>query len=273
MSIPGRKLLRHWFWILMFRFPKLRVQLTRLLLPAREIDVEIFGAPLHISTRDEIGVWRAAKIAEENVIFRDEAASLLNLALLLRPGDVFIDVGANVGLYSSALSRYRHLFPETKFVAIEANPTTAERLRKSIANSEVTVLNIGASDRATQLAFEPGVTSGVFKVAASGRTDGITNIPCERLDALALPTGDLVMKIDVEDHELPVLEGASRLFNEERVKVIYLDGYGNDTIPQLLRDRGFMLFDGRTLKKCTTDVPEFSLLAVHRTRLNQSDAD
>lgn len=269
MSFPGKKLLRHWFWVLMFRYPKLRVQLTRTLLPDREVDIEIFGAPLHISTRGEIGLWRAAKLAEENVIFRDEAASLLNLALLLQPGDVFVDIGANVGLYSSVLSRYGNVFPATQFVAIEANPGTAMRLRQSVRDAQVTVLNVGASDRAAELAFETGVTSGVFKVAASARADGATTIACERLDALALPEGDLVLKIDVEDHELPVLEGASRLFEQARIKVVYLDGYKGDQIPTLLRDRGFELFDGRTLTRCDRHVPEFSLLAVHRTRLHR----
>ncbi len=222
------KLLRHWFWILMFRFPKLRVRLTRLFLPERELDVQIFGAPLRISTRDEIGLWRAARIADENVIFRDEAASLLNLALLLRPGDVFVDIGANVGLYSSVLSRFANVSPETKFVAIEANPGTAGRLRHSLAGGAVSVLNIGASDRATELSFQTGVTSGVFKVATNGAdASSLTKIRCERLDALPLPAGDLVLKIDVEDHELPVLEGAAGLMGEARVKVIYLDGYGS----------------------------------------------
>jgi FkbM family methyltransferase len=267
MNFPGRSRLRHWFWILMFRYPRLRIQLTRLFVPARELDVQIFGAPLHISARDEIGLWRAAKMADENIIFRDEAASLLNLALLLRPGDVFVDVGANVGLYSSVLSRYRSLFPETKYVAIEANPDTARRLQQSVAGREVTVMNLGASDRATELAFEPGVTSGVFKVADPGQTNGATKISCERLDALPLPEGDLVVKIDVEGHELPVLKGASRLFEEQRIKVVYLDGYSSQEIPSLLRDYGFDFFDGRTLARCPTDVPDFSLLAVHRTRL------
>jgi len=267
MSFPGQKHLRHWFWIVMFRFPRLRVQLTRMFMPAREVDVQIFGAPLHISTRDEIGLWRAARAAEDNVIFRDEAASLLNLALLLRPGDVFVDIGANVGLYSSVLSRYRNLFPETKLVAIEANPGTAERLRKSLASTEVAVLNIGASDRAAELGFATGVTSGVFKVAGTSKGHGLTNIRCERLDALTLPPGDLVLKIDVEDHELPVLRGAERLFEERRIKVVYLDGYGSAEIPTFLRQHGFELFDGRSLAPCVRDVPEFSLLAVHTSRL------
>ena len=272
MSLRGGKLLRHWFWIVMFRYPRLRTRLTKLVMPEREVDVQIFGAPLHINTREEIGLWRAAQIADRNIIFRDEAASLLNLAFLLQPGDVFIDIGANVGLYSSALSRYANLFPSTKFIAIEANPATAIRLRKSLSHSQVNVMNIGASDTATELAFVRGVTSGVFKVASPAHEGEVTKVSCNRLDALALPAGDLVFKIDVEDHELPVLEGASRLLEENRIKVIYLDGYSSAAIPGLLRQHAFALFDGRTLAPCDRDVPDFSLLAVHRSRLQQTNA-
>lgn len=268
MSFPGKKTLGHLFWVTMFRYPKLRTALTRLLVPSREMDIQIFGAPLHINTRDEIGLLRAARSAQGNIIFRNEAASLLNLALLLQPGDVFVDIGANVGLYSSVLARFRHAFPASKFIAIEANPDTAERLRRSLADTDVEVLNIGVSDRATELAFTKGVTSGVFKVAPPDQRDGLVNIRCERLDALPLPPGDLVLKIDVEEHELPVLEGAARLFDEQRVKVVYLDGYSGKNIPDLLRAEGFTLFDGRTLAPCPEAPPEISLLAVHGTRLS-----
>lgn len=267
MSFPGKKFLGHWFWTLMFRYPKLRIFLTRLFVPSREADIQIFGAALHINTREEIGLWRAARSAENNIILRHEAATLLNLAMVLQPGDVFIDVGANVGLFSSVLSRYRHLYPASKFIAIEANPETAQRLRRSLAGSDVEVLNVGASDKAMELAFTSGVTSGVFKVAPEGQRDGLINIKCERLDALPLPVGDLVLKIDVEEHELPVLNGAAQLFDQERIKVVYLDGYGNNAIPELLRSKGFALFNGQTLEACPTVAPDFSLLAIHRSRL------
>jgi FkbM family methyltransferase len=271
MSFPG--LLRRWFWVVMFRFPRLRVWLTRILIPDRDVDVQIFGAALRINTREEIGLWRAAKFAEGNIVFRDEGASLLNLALLLRPGDVFVDVGANVGLYSSVLARYRSLFPENKFIAIEANPATAKRLRHSVAGHDVAVMNIGASDRAIDLSFEPGVTSGVFRVSSSPNGKSLTNVHCQRLDALELPPGDLVLKIDVEGHELPVLNGAAGLFATGRVKAVYLDGYESKEIPGFLQKEGFVLFDGRTLARCTTTLPEFSLLAVHQSRLTHSHGE
>jgi FkbM family methyltransferase len=270
MNFPGKKKLRHWFWVLAFKYPRFRIVLTRLLVPSRETRVQIFGADLCINTREEIGLWRASRMAEENVIFRDEAASLVNLALLLQPGDTFVDVGANVGLYSSILSRFHNVFPQSSCVAIEANPETAVRLRQSVRQGGVTVLNIGVSSQRGELHFEPGVTSGVFKVAAAPGAKGAVQIQCDALDALSLPPTDLVVKIDVEEHELQVLEGAKQLFAAGRIKVIYLDGYTGSAIPDFLRQKDFVLFEGRTLRRCDEAPPAYSLLGIHRTRLLQS---
>ena len=270
MNFPGKRWLRHWFWVLAFKYPRFRVALTRLLVPARNIDIQLFGARLHINTREEIGLSRAARMAHENVIFRDEVASLLNLALLLQPGDTFVDVGANVGLYTSVLSRFRNVFPQTKFIGIEPNPTTAARLRKTVACNGATVLNVGASDRPTHLSFSSGVTSGVFKVADSTAARGTVSIRCEPLDSLPLGEGDLVLKIDVEEHEWPVLQGAAGLFQNQRIKVIYLDDYSDRRIPDFLRQRGFTLFDGHTLRSCDAEPPR-SFLGIHQTRLPKTD--
>lgn len=267
MSFPGRNLAVHLFWKTVGRFPFVRVWLTRLFVPSREMDIQLFGAPLRINSREEIGLARAGRQSHHNVIFRDEVATLLNLCLLLQPGDVFVDIGANVGLYSSILSRFANAYPESKFIAIEPNPQTASRLRESVRNAPVTVLNLGVSDRESELAFQGGITSGVFKVVESGHA-GATMVRCQKLDSLAIPEGDLILKIDVEEHELQVLTGAEELLKSGRVKVVYLDGYGSELIPPLLRRHGFRFFDGRTLARSESDVPPWSLLAIHETRLS-----
>lgn len=264
MTFPGRRLLRHWWWKIAFKYPRLRIALTHLLIPSRDTDIELFGARLRINTREEIGLWRAANMAEGNIVFRDEVASLVNIALLLRPGDTFVDVGANVGLYSSTLARLAAVFPNTNFIAIEPHPETAQRLQASAGN-RVTVLNIGASDAPGELGFASGVTSGVFKITAADSAQ--MRIRCERLDALDLPAGDLVLKIDVEGHELPALRGATALFDAERVKIVYVDGYSDETLPAFLQERGFSLFHGRTLQRCQTEALRDSLLAIHLSRL------
>jgi FkbM family methyltransferase len=264
MNFPGKKRLRHWWWIVAFKYPRLRSFATRLLIPRRRIDIQLFGATLCIDTREEIGLWRAARMADDNVVFRDEIASLLNLALLLRPGDTFVDVGANVGLYSSVLSRLRNVSADVSYVAIEPNPQTAERLRESVGDA-VQVFNVAVSDHSGDLGFSSGVTSGVFRVSSAEVAE--IKVRCERLDALPLPQSDLVVKIDVEGHELPVLRGAARLFDEQRVKVICIDGYSDETIPDFLRQRGFALYHGRTLIPCGQKAPRDSLLAIHGSRL------
>jgi FkbM family methyltransferase len=266
MSFPGRNYAVHLFWKTVGRFPIVRVWLTRLFVPARDMDMQLFGAPLRINSREEIGLARAGRQSTHNVIFRDEVASLLNLSLLLQPGDVFVDIGANVGLYSSILSRFANAFPNSKFVAIEPNPQTASRLRESVRNSPVTVLNLGVSDREGELAFKRGITSGVFKVVPAGDADA-TMVRCQKLDSLPIPQGDLVLKIDVEEHELQVLHGGEELLKSGRVKVVYIDGYSSELIPPLLRRHGFRFFDGRTLAPSGDEAPPYSLLAIHETRL------
>lgn len=267
MSIPGRDFAMHLFWKTVFRFPWVRLWLSRLFVPARDMDIQLFGAALRINSREEIGLARAARQSIHNVIFRDEVASIINLALLLQPGDVFVDIGANVGLYSAMLGRFSQVFPSTTFIAIEANPRTSDRLRQTVKDMHIEVLNVGVSDREDELAFEPGVTSGVFKVVESEKPGSTTRVGCQKLDSLPIPEGDLIVKIDVEGHELQVLNGAEELLTSERLKVIYLDGYSSQLIPPLLRRHGFEFFDGRTLARSGAVAPPYSLLAIHRTRL------
>ena len=266
MNFPGRNFARHLFWVMVGRFPAVRVWLTRLFVPSRDFDIQMFGATLRINSREEIGLARAARQSTDNIIFRDEVATLLNLALLLQPGDVFVDIGANVGLYSSILSRFANAYPESRFVAIEPNPETVQRLRESVRNAPVTILNVAISDNESELAFQRGITSGVFKVAEPGQPIEAV-VPCQKLDSLPIPDGNLILKIDVEEHELQVLNGAEELLKSGRVKVVYLDGYSSNLIPPLLQRHGFKFFDGRTFTRSEHEVPPYSLLAIHHSRL------
>jgi len=140
------------------------------------------------------------------------------LARRLRPGDVFIDVGAHVG-YHSLLSA-RIVGPSGKVVAVEASPRIFTRLKENLALNcadNVVALNVAASD-------SPGQ---VQVYAATRRNTGETTIMRERqtlfgergfrpegvvpaapLDAM-VQSSDLarakIVKLDVEGAEGPVL--------------------------------------------------------------------
>lgn len=252
----------------MNRNPRFRRLLVRLFVRGGEQDISLFGATLRIERRAELGYLKAFECAQRTIVFRDEAAPLLNLALSLQSGDTFLDLGANVGLYSAVLARAVRFLPGVRFYAFEPCPETAARLRASVCGLPVEVFELGLSDHNGEITFCEGASSGVFSPLQDHSEFQIPTktriIPVARLDSLPIAGDSLVMKIDVENHERQVLEGAEGLFRAGRVKVVYVDGFKNKEIPDWLSERGFTLFEGRTGQPGR---PDYSLLAVHKTRM------
>jgi FkbM family methyltransferase len=242
--------------------PWLHTLLIRVLLPDVDVPVELFGSRLVINKRKEAGYWRAYRAARSSPVLWNETGCLLSLALVLEPGDTFVDVGANVGLFSSTLARFRQIQPSGRFYAFEANPNTAGRLRRSVPAGEVDVFDLAVSDQNRMLTFVTGSTSLTFGVAESGGalqfSKRTVQVAARRLDEMDIQGSSLVLKIDVEAHERQVLEGAAGLFEAGRVKAVYLDDYADPGVLEFLIQRGFSLFDGRSL----SPGPSSNLLAI-----------
>ena len=77
---------------------------------------------------------------------------------------------------------------------------------------------------------------------------------------MAIKGNSLVLKIDVEGQEKQVLDGATDLFKSQRIKAVYLDGYKDNEVEVFLKNYGFILLDGKSLKPTTGGL--FSLLAI-----------
>ncbi|HWB59833.1 MAG TPA: FkbM family methyltransferase [Chthoniobacteraceae bacterium] len=248
-----------------FTRPKLRRAVTRLLEGEREVEVSLLGAKLRVHSVKEHGYLRSSRLAKNSALFRDEAPVLLNLAALLADGDTFVDIGANVGIYSLTLARMRALLPKTKFYAFEANPDTFSRLAAHAREMGVVAHNIALSDHEGTLQFVAGAVSHVFTTvdnATSYSLAGETSaVPCKRLDQFDIAGDSLILKIDVEGQEKAVLDGASQFFVKKRVKAVYLDGCKEQAaVEDFLRGHGFAFLEGRTLAPTQGGV--FSLLAL-----------
>jgi FkbM family methyltransferase len=138
-----------------------------------------------------------------------EADVMKLLAGTLRQGDVFVDVGANVGFHTVLAAQL--VGPTGKVFALEPAPWALELLRANLWRSGVdaTVLPIAASDTAgrVRLALDAGHRSGAH-LTESAEGAEVDAVP---LDA-ALPGIVVdVLKVDVEGAEPLVLRGARAL--------------------------------------------------------------
>lgn len=262
MSFLHSRFARWIGWKYLLKHPKLRLWLTRRLVKDRDLTIELFGSRLCVNTIKEIGYVNAHEVAKASMVTRDELGSVLSLAVLLEPADTFVDIGANVGLYSTLVGRLRLAKGGHPYYAFEANPDTFQRLEKTLAGTATKAVCAAISDRDGYLEFSDGATSGVF---AATHNDGgsqaaanLKKIECRRLDSFDISGDSLVLKIDVEGHEWQVIKGAHRFFENNRVKAVYLDGFDSEEIEPYLRGRGFLPFDGRTMVSPPTQT--FSIL-------------
>jgi FkbM family methyltransferase len=199
---------------------------------------------------------------------------LITLSMIVRSGDTFLDIGANVGLFSSVLSRVRNIASDVKFYAFEANPDTAERLDQTLSGTDVTIVNYAISDADGELQFCDGTTSAVFapvQHATQFNIESGRSVTCKRLDSLDITGNSLILKIDVEGHEMEVIAGAEKFFETNRVKAVFVDGYSDPLVPLHLVERGFKLFDAHTLA-IVNENPPHSIVALHRNWLQTNDA-
>ena len=247
--------------------PKLRRLVTRLLEGDHTADVKLLGATVRVNSIKEHGYLRASRMAARSSLWQDETAVIINVASIFRDGDTFVDIGANVGIYSLTLARLHRLLPKTRFYAFEANPDTFSRLTAHTEALGIQAFNLALSDHNGSLEFFSGAVSHVFTSVATASSYSITDarvtVPCRTLDAMNLVGNSLILKIDVEGQEKAVLDGAAGLFQAGRIKAVYLDGYDDKTIEVFLAAQGFALFNGRTLEPTTGG--EFSLLAIKAT--------
>jgi FkbM family methyltransferase len=243
--------------------PRLRRVVTRLLYGSGDARVALAGAELVVNRALENGYARAAALCQNSSLLRDELPVLITLANLAGPGRTFVDVGANVGLFSVVFSRFTRIYPDFRVVSFEVDPRTFERLQVNALEHGFQAIRCALAAEAGARSFVRGAVSHVTTVQEKASS---YNLPAETfdaevraLDSFDLP-GTLIVKIDVEGQELEVLRGARRLLASGRVAAVYLDGYGDPHCFELLRATGFELFDGRTLVAATTET--FALLAL-----------
>jgi FkbM family methyltransferase len=148
---------------------------------------------------------------------------------LVRPGNVCIDVGANIGSHTLVMAFAAG--PTGRVIAVEPHPAIAEKLLENIALNHlanVAVVNAALSDSdgtATLYTFEDGspnqAQSGLRPTQGNGPTIQVRTLTGRTLvEAARIGSCDLI-KIDVEGHEMVALRELAPVIEAHHPSLIF----------------------------------------------------
>ena len=157
----------------------------------------------------------------------------------IRPGDLVVDIGANIGEFSVYAAN-----AGARVIAIDPDPFTFERLRANTAGREVTLINKGLWEKPCTLRFN--ISSHNADGSFVNPSDTYVEIEADTLDNVLVdhPGRIRFIKADVEGAEPELLRGGIETL--KRTEFIAVDcgaeRQGQFTDKQceaLLRDTGF----------------------------------
>lgn len=168
---------------------------------------------------------------------------------LLRPGEHFLDVGANVGSYTVLAGGA----VGARVTAVEPVPATYQHLQRNVALNELGerahCWQLGLSEQPGELRFSSGLDT-VNHVLAEGEDLPAVTVPVVRLDDLVGDDVPVLIKIDVEGHELAVLRGGQQTLADPRLLAVIMEtngsgaryGVSDDLLTGVMRANGFVPF-------------------------------
>lgn len=190
-----------------------------------------------------------------------EFADMAYLLHAIRPDDLFVDVGANVGAYTILASATA----SARSICFEPVPATFERLQDNInlnrINDRVRAFNVGVSDSAGELSFTTDRLSTVNHVLATHEQAGNTiRIQTMPLDTALRDESPAIIKIDVEGFESMVLAGAARTLATESLHTVIMElngsglryGFDEECIKRTMAAAGFSTYSYEPFSRTLT---------------------
>jgi FkbM family methyltransferase len=179
---------------------------------------------------------------------------------LIDPGEIAIDVGVNIGYMTTIMAK--RVGKTGQVWCFEPNPEVYEELSENLKNWEETLGWSHIYAQKVALSNHSGV--GVLSVPMRNREEASLVSPeqvmteqtndksfkthtvfLEKLDDILKvqqPIG--IMKIDVEGHELAVLQGSTDVITNQQIRDIIFEDHSGYPSPvsQFLEDQGYTIF-------------------------------
>ena len=181
-----------------------------------------------------------------------EAAALIGMCL--RPGDTYVDVGANEG--HLCVCAARAVGPAGRVLAVEPQSRLQDVLRRNLALNGVTadILPVAISDREgeARLFLAPDTNNASSGLAPSTRyrvpSEAVRQTTLARLLAERGVERPALVKMDIEGFEHEAIFGSADLFRRRLLPRLLLElhdhalarrGHAPDAIPRFLADCGY----------------------------------
>ena len=165
-----------------------------------------------------------------------EFPDMMLLLHFLREGELFLDVGANVGTYTVLAAGVAG----ANAMAFEPDPTTAAALTRNVEVNNlqhaVDVHCCAIGSREGSVSFTVGLDA-VNRVTTSGEGE-TRQVPVRTLDGVVGERTPSMIKIDVEGYEEEVFKGASRVLDKPGLMVVEVETV-TDEIERQLESKGF----------------------------------
>ena len=218
--------------------------------PSGEIVVLPWGDSIKVFTNEVIGsgIWCYGVF---DLIVGEAILRLLD------KGETALDIGANIGQFSTLMARRVGLIGKVfsfephsdLYHELVTNCSLYINIQKTLrAHNSALGKNSGSGTLIIPKEF--GGNRGTSKVGTDGPKDGDTfKIKIETLDEVCEALRSIgVCKIDVEGHEAEVLKGAARTLRQKKIRdIIYEDvGLANKELRAILIEAGYTIFSLHT---------------------------
>lgn len=156
-----------------------------------------------------------------------EYADMAFLLHVLRRGELFVDVGANVGSFSILAGAV----VGARGCAVEPVPATFHRLVENMRinhiEDAVECVNAGVGSASGVLRFSSDMDVGNRALADGEQRAGGIEVPATTLDALLAGRSPCLVKIDVEGYESAVIAGAGATLRDPALLAVIMELNGS----------------------------------------------
>lgn len=165
----------------------------------------------------------------------------------VRPGELFVDAGANIGAYTVLASAAIG----AQAIAFEPNPSTFRALTANVALNSigqlVKTVNTALGQSEGRLQMTDGRGTENCACANGQPAAGTVSVPMATLDKALAGQNPVLLKMDVEGFESAVFTGAAQTLAAQSLKAMIIErngagaayGFDEDALHKNIRDHGF----------------------------------